>query len=159
MESHRVLAVFIGLFLLCASLGIAMPRLWSVEPTEARRERWRDLSMASVVEVRDGSRSVLRGELQQSLATPGTRDLLKVAQLTSDEDDAVGKAEIELVRQANGVLVQELEVDVDGLASHALYTVYVDGRAAGAFRTNGRGGAELEQYGRVHPMMAARGAD
>jgi hypothetical protein len=157
MESGRILSSFVGLLVLCGSIGVVLPRWWTVEPAATSREKWRDLSGASIVEIMDGSRrSVLRGELQ--LVSTAQGDVLKSAQLVSDEGEAVGKAEIELVRQSNGVLVQELEVDVDGLPGDSLFTLQVDGQATGRFRTDSRGGAELEQYGRVQ-MTTVRAGD
>ena len=75
----------------------------------------------------------------------------------SPEGDAVSHAEIELTRHGNGILVQEFEVDVAGLSTGALVRVLVDGERVGAFRTDSRGTAEFEQYGRVAGRSAKSG--
>jgi hypothetical protein len=51
-----------------------------------------------------------------------------------------------------------LEIDVDGLARNAIFSVLVDGVETGVFQTNAYGGAELERYGRV-TELSARAAD
>lgn len=57
----------------------------------------------------------------------------------------------------DGALVQELEIDVDGLRGHSEFFVIVDGVHAGILRTDGYGGGELERYGRVAELSARLG--
>lgn len=54
-----------------------------------------------------------------------------------------GEAEIEVSRN-NNRLDQELEVSVSNLAPDATYTVFIDAKQLGTFRTNQNGKAEME---------------
>jgi hypothetical protein len=152
--SHRLLWWFAGILAICVGLSAAIR--YAVDPVETTPERLRNLSTASVIEIRDVlSRSVLRGEFQ-GRSTPHAEQL-KIARLVSDDDAGVGVAEIELTRHPNGALVQELEIDVDGLRGHSEFFVIVDGVHAGILRTDGYGGGELERYGRVAELSARLG--
>jgi hypothetical protein len=156
-QSNRLLLWFVALLIVCLGINVALPLVLGVKPNAGPSQRLRNLSQASIVEVRDGlGRGVLRGHFQARAAQPG--DELRAAHLVSDNDLTVGKAEIELTRHPNGALVQELEVDVNGLDRDSLFTVVVDGVTSGTFRTDPFGGGELELYGRV-PDVRARTAD
>jgi hypothetical protein len=153
-KSHRLLWWFGGILAICVGLSAAIRDVH--DPGPATSWRLRNLSTASVIEIRDISRrSVLRGEFR--VHATSYADQLKVARLISDDDAGVGVAEIELTRHPNGVLVQELEIDVDGLREHADFSVLVDGVPAGTFRTDSAGGGELERYGRVAELSARLG--
>jgi hypothetical protein len=153
-NSHRLLWWFGGILAICVGLSVVIRDMRDHGP--AAPVRLRNLSTASVIEIRDVSRrNVLRGEFRVQSTLHA--DQLRVARLISDDDTGVGVAEIELTRHPNGVLVQELEIDVDGLRDHAEFSVVVDGVPAGTFRTDGYGGGELERYGRVAELSARLG--
>ena len=75
--------------------------------------------------------------------------LFKSGQLVAMAGDAVGKAEIEVTRQSSGDLVQEIEIDIGGLAADTHFEVFVDGARVGAIRTDAHGAGELEHYGKI----------
>lgn len=153
-QSNRLLLWLIGVLVVCVGLSAAVSAVLERRQSTIEVQPLRNLSMAAAIEIRDASsRRVMRGEFQELVTQ--TADRRRAAQLLSDDESSVGKAEVEVTRLANGVLVQELEVDVDGLARNATYSVLVDGVVTGVFRTNPFGGAELERYGRV-PELSAR---
>jgi hypothetical protein len=153
-HAHGILTALFGVLAVCAALALGLSR-FVAQPAPKARLVLADLSGAASVEILDASnRPMLHGLFQVYPAQ--TADLLKAAQLVASEGVAVGKVEIELVRHPNGVLVQELEVDVDGLPGEAVFSVVIDGTAAGGFRTDISGAAEFERYGRVTATAGGR---
>lgn len=151
-HAHKITLSFAALLIVCVALALALPNVAPLSTPVAARENLRDLSGSTIVEILDATRrSVLRGELQHVETSSG--EILKSAQLIGEDGNAVGKAEVEIVAQPNGARVQELEVDVDGLAVNAPFIVLVDGEPAGGFWTDAHGGAELERYGRIAPVV------
>jgi hypothetical protein len=152
---RTILAFFAAAVVLCsaASLVISHGGREGSTPTTSIG----NLSGSLVVEVRDVSRSqVLSGQFAPRTST--VHDALRVALLVGGTGSAVGNAEIELNRHPNGVLVQELEIVVEGLSPHAAYQVVVDGQAIGVLNTDGRGAAEFERFGAV-PDVPVRSGD
>jgi len=101
-----------------------------------------DLSNATTVEVMDSTGTVvLRGHFVDS--PEDDDDVERKATLTGTTAKAMGEAEIEVSRN-NNRLDQEVEVSVTNLAPDATYTVFVDAKQLGTFRTNKNGKAEME---------------
>ena len=146
-HERRILWTFLALTIGCLAIAtIAAPMLRIGDRFGPLRLS--DLSSARTVEIRDDvERTVLRGELQPLASVTG--QMLKAGQLMAMAGDAVGKAEIELTRQANGDLVQEVEIDIGGLNGDALFSVFVDGARVGAIRTDAHGAGEMEHYGKI----------
>jgi len=133
---------------LLAGCGLIAQGIRSTSAPGGSEQRFRNLSDAVVIEIHDGvSQRVLRGEFRAQASVSGS--VIRAATLAGENDNAVGTAEIELSRHPSGALVQELEVDVDGLTSNASFDVLIDGQRVGAFDTDPRGAAELERFGRV----------
>jgi hypothetical protein len=133
---------------LIAVVGVAFGALavGAMESKRALPAEAGDLAGATRVEVKDASgQSVLAADLGDAVESAGERERKAVL---SGTGGARGEAEVELVT-ANGVTYQELEVDVEGVAPHAVLTVSVDGRALGSFTADAKGEAEIELSGRV----------
>lgn len=144
-HERRILWAFLALTIGCLSIGALLTSAWRIDSAFALRLD--DLSAAKTVEIRDDvERTVLRGDMQPLASLTG---ILKAGQLVASAGDAVGKAEIELTRQANGDLVQELEIDIGGLAADTHFAVFVDGAHVGAIRTDAHGAGEMEHYGKI----------
>ena len=144
---RRLLLFFLVLAIGCLSIGTMLPSMWPAGSMLSTQPP-RDLSAAKIVEIRDDvERTVLRGDLQPLASVTG--QMLKGGQLIAIAGDAVGKAEIELTRQANGDLVQEVEIDIGGLNADAQFAVFVDGARVGAIRTDAQGAGEMEHYGKI----------
>jgi hypothetical protein len=151
---HRIVWSFVGILVVCGALGLIIQHEKGTEIPRAE-PRLRNLSTATRIEILDrSSQRVLFGEFR-ALPPTGSSEAAHAAPLMASGGDAVGRAEIELVRHPNGSLVQELEVDVAGLGANALFDVSIDGEWIGAFSTDRRGTAELEQFGRVADLPRA----
>ena len=150
---HKIVWSFVGILVVCTALSLIVPQRHQLDGSRVE-PRLRNLSNATRIEVHDRStQRVLAGEFG---LRPGTSsESVQSAPLIAPSGDAVGRAEIELVRHPNGALVQELEVDVAGLGANATFDVSIDGRWVGAFHTDPRGTAELEQFGRVRETSTA----
>lgn len=156
-HGHRVVVSFVVLLGAGAVAAFGVGRYWPGSQADTARGQFPDLSSASVVEIRDVSRRpLLEGRFELSSTTSAS--VLKTAQLLAEEGEGVGKVEIELVRHPNGAMVQELEVDVDGLPTQAAFAVLVDGVHTGWLRTDALGAGEFERYGRVTTPVAASSA-
>jgi hypothetical protein len=105
-----------------------------------------DLSLASAIEVKDGSGQVVAsgtfGERERS-----GHERERTAVLTGPQD-VKGEAEVE-TRTADGQTMQELEVELKGVAPGAALTVFVDGLQVGSLVANSGGEAEIEMFGPV----------
>ena len=100
-----------------------------------------DLSNATTLEVKDSTGAmVLRGHFVDA---PEDDDLERKATLMGNTPNVTGTAEIEVSR-TNNRLDQEVEVSVLNLAPDTAYTVFVDAKQLGTFRTNKNGKAEME---------------
>jgi hypothetical protein len=143
---RRIMISFVLLFVVCGALALAVSRTL---PSVSRSEpRIGNLSSALVVEIHDrASRRVLYGEFRPYASA--VHEAVRVAPLMAFQGEAVGSAEIELIRHPNGTLVQELEIDVEGLSPHHVFDVVVDGQRVGPLSTDSRGAAEFERFGRV----------
>jgi hypothetical protein len=149
-HERRILWAFFALAIGCLSIGTILTSMWRVD---SLRPRLNDLSAAKTVEIRDDvERTVLRGDMQPIASVTG--QILKAGQLVAMTGDAVGKAELELTRQANGDLVQEVEIDIGGLAADAHFAVFVDGARVGAIRTDRDGAGEMEHYGKLKSAVS-----
>jgi hypothetical protein len=149
-HERRILWAFLALTIGCLSIGTVLASIWRVDSGTLRLN---DLSAARTVEIRDDvERTVLRGDMQPVPSLAG--QILKASQLVAMAGDAVGKAEVELTRQANGDLVQEVEIDIAGLAADAHFAVFVDGARVGAIRTDAHGAGEMEHYGKIRSIAA-----
>ena len=144
-HERRILWAFLALTIGCLSIGTILTSMWRVDSLTPRLN---DLSAAKTVEIRDDvERTVLRGDMQPVVSITG--QILKAGQLVATVGDAVGKAEFEVTRQANGDLVQEVEIDIGGLAADTHFAVFVDGARVGAIRTDTQGAGEMEHYGKI----------
>src|SRR5262245_18142912 len=108
---RKIVLSFAGMLVVCGALALTIEDRTEMARTEPPL---RSLANAIRIEIHDRStQRVLYGEFRSQ---PGTSsESAQSAQLMASLGDAVGRAEIELVRHPNGVLVQELEVDVAGL--------------------------------------------
>jgi hypothetical protein len=143
---HKILGLFAAAFAICAAALFLVSTADRGRSTAAQDVS--NLSGSTVVEIRDLSNSrVLSGHFVSRAST--VHETLRVALLVAGAGSAVGSAEIELNRHPNGVLLQELEIDVEGLSPNAPYDIVVDGHAIGVLSTDGRGAAEFERLGAV----------
>lgn len=150
---HKIVWSFAGMLIVCGALALTIQQRDRVDLRVDARLR--NLSNATRIEIHDrASRRVLVGEFRQQ-PLGASSEAAQSAPLMASSGDAVGRAEIELVRHPNGALVQELEVDVAGLVANASFDVSIDGEWIGAFQTDPLGIAELEQFGRVHDTPKA----
>jgi hypothetical protein len=151
---HKILGFFLGSLVIFAALSYVISNPGRGSSTAALDLG--NLSSSAVVEIRDVSSSrVLSGQFLPRASA--VHETLRVALLVAGTGSAVGSAEIELNRHPNGTLVQEVEIDVEGLAPNAVYDVVVDGLAIGALSTDGRGAAEFERFGRVGDVPVRSG--
>ncbi len=103
-----------------------------------------NLSKSKVLEVRDSKgASVLCGQLiMQPIEGDETEqeaDLIPCGEATK----ATGEAEVEVTKMATGI-DQEVEVSVSNLAPETTYSIYIDSKLLGTFKTNKSGAAEVE---------------
>jgi hypothetical protein len=151
---RRIMMSFVVLLVVCGALGLAVRQTRDSVPRP--EPRIGNLSSALVVEIHDrASRRVLYGEFRPVAST--VHEAARSAPLMAVEGEAVGSAEIELVRHPNGTLVQELEIDVEGLSPYRDFDVVVDGQRVGPLSTDGRGAGEFERFGRVAEVAARVG--
>ena len=104
-----------------------------------------DLAAVKLIEIRDaGGQVVLAGSF--TMTTKPNRNVDGEATLAPAgvDQDAAGKAEVEVSTKKDGSVEKELEVEVRNLAPGASFDVFVDGQRAASFTTNPRGSAELE---------------
>jgi hypothetical protein len=150
---HRIVWSFASILLVCGALALTIQHRDRVGDLNRRMDaRLRNLSTATRIEIHDrASQRVLFGEFRPHPLGAST-EAVQSAPLMASVGDAVGRAEIELVRHPNGALVQELEVDVAGLVANASFDVTIDGEWIGTFQTDHSGIAELEQFGRVNDV-------
>jgi hypothetical protein len=153
---HKIIFSFAGILIVSGALALGIQQRDRLEVPRVE-PRLRNLSNATRIEIYDrNTQRVLYGEFRQQL--PGSSvEAAHSAPLVAASGDAVGRAEIELVRHPNGALVQEFEVDVAGLLANAAFDVSIDGAWVGAFLTDAIGAAELEQFGRVAEMLNKTG--
>jgi hypothetical protein len=105
-----------------------------------------DLSTAGAMEVKDGSgQVVLSGTFGEAQASGREREREAVL---SGPAGAKGEAEIETTT-AESQVMQELEVELKGVAPGAALTLFVDGRQVGSLIADSRGAAEIELFGPV----------
>ena len=97
-----------------------------------------------VVEIRDSSGAVvLSGEFRSRVDSLGNTE--KDAELTDMQGRTViGEVELEIPAAGRDHRRPELEVDVIHLQPRQRYSVVVDDRTVGTFRTDDRGSADLE---------------
>jgi hypothetical protein len=155
-REQRILWAFVAMLAICVSISVSLPARWESGHAPRVTVALHNLSTSTTIQIRDRARrEVLRGEFRQLAST--TSDLLKVGHLLSSHGSAIGSAEVELTRYGNGVLVQEFEIDVDGLTANAAFDVLVDGRTVATFVTDADGAAEMDRFGRVPDTLARSG--
>ena len=103
-----------------------------------------NLSKAKVLEIRDSKgASVLCGQLIlqpiEGDETEREADLITCGEATK----ATGEAEVEVTKTATGI-DQEVEVSVLHLAPETTYSIYIDSKLLGTFKTNKSGAADVE---------------
>jgi hypothetical protein len=107
----------------------------------------KDLSFVSAIELRDGSGQVVAsgtfGEAKEGAGREREREAV-----LSGTGGATGEAEVE-TRTAEGQTMQELEIEVKGVASGAALTIWVDGERIGSLIAGSGGEAEIELFGPV----------
>ena len=154
---HKIIFSFAGILTVCGALAFGIQQQDRLEAPRVE-SRFRNLTNATRIEIHDRrTQRVLYGEFRQQLPAASV-EAAHSAPLVASIGDAVGRAEIELVRHPNGALVQELEVDVAGLLANAIFDVSIDGEWIGTFFTDAMGVAELEQFGRVNETPTKSGA-
>lgn len=143
---RKILAFFVGSLAVCAALSYLIAGVGRQSSNDA--PGFVNLSASAVVEIRDlSSALVLHGQFAPRPSD--VHEALRVALLVAASGSAVGTAEIEQNRHPNGTLLQEVEIDVEGLPPGSAYQVVVDGRPIGSLQTDSRGAAEFERFGAV----------
>ena len=107
----------------------------------------RDLAFAKAIELKDGSGEVVASGTFGEAKEGAGREREHKAVL-SGPGGATGEAEVE-TRTAEGQTVQELEIEVKGVAYGAALTVFVDGQELGSLIAGSGGEAEIEMFGPV----------
>jgi hypothetical protein len=103
-----------------------------------------DVSDAAIVEIRDHrGAAVLSGEFRSRVDMLGNTE--KDAALTDRRGQPViGEVEIEIPAKTREHRRSELEVDIIGLPPRQTFTVAIDDRTVGTFRTDDRGSVDME---------------
>ena len=117
-----------------------------------------DVSDATIVEIRDHrGAAVLSGEFRSRIDMLGNTE--KDAALTDRRGQPViGEVEIEIPAKTREHRRSELEVDIIGLPPRETFTVAIDDRIVGAFRTDDRGSVDMElQEGEMPGIEAGSG--
>jgi hypothetical protein len=138
---RRVLAGLVAATVVSAvSAAVAATRLgFTADQVGTLPDDMRNLDGAREVEIRDQAGQVV---LKGTFPDPRPADGEAKAALTGT---GTGKGEAELeVEVSNGSQRTELEVDVEGLAPNATYSIHVDGKRAGQMATDGAGKGEIE---------------
>jgi hypothetical protein len=103
-----------------------------------------NLTKSKVLEVRDSKgASVLCGQLVTQPIEGN--EIEKEAELITcgEASKATGEAEVEITKTDAGI-EQEVEVEVLHLAPDATYSIHIDSKLIGTFKTNKSGGAQVE---------------
>lgn len=136
------------LMLALLATGVAASA-WLAGPVAAQAETYLpanigDLSKAKVIEVKDSTGTVvLCGQL---IRQPTVGDEIeREAELIScgAASKATGEAEVEVQKEVDR-LDQEVELSVLNLTPNATFTIYIDTKQVGTFKTNNSGAAEVE---------------
>jgi hypothetical protein len=143
--SYRVKMILpvVGMFLLgCVVVAAVTGEVRELrQPLPASLD---DLAAVRLVEVRDAAgQIVLRGSFTMATQTNGDVEGEATLAATGVDEDAAGKAEVE-VSTRNGNVDKELEVEVSKLAPGTTFNLFIDGQQAAIITTNQRGAAELE---------------
>lgn len=105
----------------------------------------KDLAAVNKVEIKNEAGEVV---LSGSFSSPVDKldEMERVATLsgTGVAANAMGIAEIEVSKESNGFVEQEIEVKVRGLAPQAVYKLFIDDHEIATLRTDAKGDAELE---------------
>ena len=139
----KMILPVVGMFLLgCAVVAAVREDSEIKQPLPSSLD---DLAAVKLIEIRDaGGQVVLGGSF--TMKTKPNRNVDGEATLapTGVDQDAAGKAEVEVSTKKDGSVEKELEVEVRNLSPGANFNVFVDGRQVASFTTNPRGSAELE---------------
>ena len=140
---RRLLGVLTALcgFLIAGSL--AVPILTGAKRTPSAITLG-DVSEAHIVEIRDRhGATVVAGEFRSRVDKLGNTE--KDAGLFDRRGRTViGEVELEIPAAARGNRRAELEVDVMGLPPREIFTVVIDDRNVGTFKTDDRGSFDME---------------
>ncbi len=107
----------------------------------------KDLAFASAIELKDDSGQVVASGTFGEAKEGAGRERERKAVLSGPRG-ATGEAEVE-TRTAEGQTMQELEIEVKGVAAGAALTVWVDGQEIGSLIAGSGGEAEIELFGPV----------
>jgi len=132
-------------------LGYAAIKVVSGEADEIERmlpATVNNLAEASSIEIRDGNgQTAMSGSFAVSKEKPDEIERKAILAGAGSYAQARGKAEIEVSKMKNGAMDQELEIEINGLATATEFKLFLDGQEIGAFTTDARGIAELEFNG------------
>jgi hypothetical protein len=137
-RSTSLVILTISIAAIAAGVASAQKRIKQPLPSGLQ-----NLAESKVIEVRDAAGQVV---LNGTFATTADSksEIERTATLSGANSRAKGKAEIELVQQGSAITKQELEFQVEGLASSTSFRLFVDGNDVASFTTSGSGKAQLK---------------
>lgn len=154
LNPSSALRIFVLLAIICGFLIVGGRALGITAATGPSTLTLGDISEAHIVEIRDSrGNPVLFGEFRSRVDMLGNTE--KDAALYDRRGQmVVGEVELEIPAPDRQDRRPELEVDVISLPPSATFTVVIDDRAVGTFRTDDRGSIDIElEEGEIPPLF------
>jgi hypothetical protein len=105
----------------------------------------KELAAVNKVEIKnEAGEVVLSGSFSSPVDKLDEMERMATLSGTGVAANAMGIAEIEVSKESNGFVEQEIEVKVRGLAPQSVYKLFIDDNEIATLRTDAKGDAELE---------------
>jgi hypothetical protein len=142
-RERRLMATLAGMCGLVMVAGLALSPL-NGEAAVPPVVELGNITEANIVEIRDHRGEIaLSGEFRSSIDSVGNTEL-DASLIDRRDRRVIGEIEVELPAAGRANRRPELEVDIIGLPPRQTFTVAIDDRTVGTFRTDDRGSVDME---------------